>query len=467
MTNIYQRFCSAYRLRSAGIALVLLGILATGCETPSPDPIRSQLEGRITVRSSVDTSGNYDGFRVLVLNAQGRSIDTLGIGVTDRKGHFAMTVEAPERGVYPLTIWGRRGQQRLATTEFVVAEGDSATLKATFPLNRRRLRVRSSENSAFAGYRNTLAQHRRAIVKQLQTDATDSIAMSRRIRQTSSVLWSLRETFPGTYAGQLAATESLSLLDGWNDSLLVARARTIRPANPRYVEAVQIARRAVARRHGQAAALALLDTFKTRAQTDPQRAGVDAVRVQAFIDSLKSEAALSTAQNLKNDFPDTKWAEWADGAMYEVNNLMPGATAPNVTAQTVSGDSVSLRDLRGHPVVLEYYRPGNDLFARQLATRNTLYQATRPDSVSFLSVSVDPDTLLYRAFVDNRTIQGTNIIAPSGTEDSIATAYNVVDVPTRYLIDADGTIVGQYEGAAFLSLQEDLTRMLGTSQMSP
>lgn len=439
---------------------VLLGVAILGGCTSADDRVLSRLEGRITVRSSVDATGDHSGFRVVVLRAQGRSLDTLAHATTDPDGQFGTPVTAPERGIYTLTVWGREGQQRLASTDYVVADGDTARLEATFPLQNRRLRIRSQENAALYGYRNTLAQHRQALVDQLQTDAGDSNAMARRIRQTSSMLWSLQNTFPGTYASDLAAAESLSLLAGVNDSLVVARARSIGPSNPRYVEAAQIARRAVARREGQDAAQRLLDDFDKRARTPNQRAGVQAARVQMFIDSLRSDAALSAAQTLKNNFPDTEWAEWADRATYEVKNLLPGRKAPDIRARTLAGDSLSLRDLEGHPVVLEYFHPGDKLFGRQLATRNALYEATRSDSVAFVSVSISPDTLLYRALADNRPFPGHRIIAPEGREDALVEAYNVADVPVRYLIGADGRIEGRYDGAAFLALQEELTRLV-------
>jgi peroxiredoxin len=418
------------------------------------------VEGRITVRSDIDATGDYSGFRVLVADANGRAIDTLGTATTDADGRFQMTVSAPERGIYPLMIWGRQGRQRLASTDYVVAEGDSATLTVELPLNGRRFFVRSPENAALSAYRNTMAQHRRTLVKRIRTDAADSTAASRSIRQTSSTLWNLQDTFPGTFASQLAATESLSLLSGWNDSLVVARAQMIEPSNPRFVEAAQIARRASARLQGQDAALELLDAFETRAQTNEQRAGVQTARVRAFIDSLQSEAALAAAQKLKNEYPNTKWADWADRATYEVNNLLPGKSAPSLAARTVPGDSISLQALRGRPVVLEYYRPGNDLFGRQLPTRNALYRATRADSVAFISISVEPDTLLHDAFTEDRAFPGHHVIAPGGLDDPLATTYNVARVPSRVLIDKEGRIVGRYSGAAFLGFQEDLTQLL-------
>lgn len=436
-------------------ALFLFGM---GCESEE-STVQSYLEGTVTVSPNVDTSQNYSGFRVLVAHAQGRTIDTLGHTETDRQGNFQMTVTAPERGVYPLILWGRQGQERLGQIDYVVAPGDSGTMEAELPLERP-LRVRSPENSAFLAYRNTMTMHRETLVQRLKEGAHSSDALAQSIRQTSSILWSLRDSYPQTYASDLSAVESLSLLEGWDDSLVVARAQQIGPSNPQYVEAAQIARRASARLYGQDSTLSLIDNFEARATSPQQRAGVQAIRVRAFVDSLQSEAALSAAQQLQAEHPDTEWAEWADRAMYEAKNLLPGMDAPELEVQTMAGDSLRLSDLWGRPVVLEFYRPDSDQFTRQLSSRNALHEATRSDSVTFLSISVEPDTVLNRAFLNSHAFPGHHVIASDGTEDSLVRRYNVADVPTRFLINADGEIVDRYEGSAFLAFQEKLIELV-------
>jgi len=457
-TIVHRRSVRGALFFVLGLAVVL------GCRTES-DPVQSHLRGTITVRAAIDSTGDYGGFRVLVVDANGRTLDTLGRAITETDGTFETGVTAPERGIYALTLWGRQGQQRLASTDYVVADGDSGRLEVELPVDRGRLRVRSDENAALMAYRNTLAQHRRTVLKQLRAETVDSTALDQSVRQTSSILWSLQDTFPGTYASQLAAVESLSLLGGRSDSLVVARAESLEPSNPRYIDALRMARQAETRRHGQDAALKLLTEFEDRAATNEQRAAVQSLRVRAFIDSMEAKAALSAAQRLKNQYPDTRWAEWADRAMYEVNNLLPGSDAPSFRARTVDGDSLSLGGFQGRPVVLEYFRPGNTLYARQLPTRNALYRSTRADSVAFVSISVDPDTLVYQAFADGRTFPGHSVIAPAGLDDSLVTTYNVADLPTRVLINADGQIVGRYPGTAFLTLQEDLTQLLQESSV--
>lgn len=428
----------------------------------SDAPIQSTLDGRITVPPSADMS-HHGGFQVLVLHAQGRRIDTLGVTKTGPDGRFDMTVTAPKRGLYSLTLWGEQGTKHVATTDYVVAPDESGTLNVELPLTGDSVHVDSPENRALARYRRTMALHRQKLSGKLHPENYNPEALVQNVRLTSSVLWSLQDHYPDTYAGHRAAVESIALLEGWNDSLAVHRALQIGPSNPWYIDAVRAARKAEARLHGQQSALDLIDRFADRAETAQQRAGVMAVRIQTFLDSQQTKAARSAAQQLTSEHPRTKWAEWADRVQYEAEYLRPGTIAPTLTARTLAGDSLSLRDLRGTPVILEFYRPGNNTYTRQLPARNAVYDVTRPDSVKFVSVSVLPDTLVTASFLRHRRVPGHQIIAPGGRDDSVVKRFNVVDPPIRFLLDGEGRIIGQYHHGTLLPLRMDVVRLLSSS----
>lgn len=456
--------CCPTALKRSVLTLGLL-VLAGACQQ-SPPSIQSYLEGRV-LDSSNTAPNDHSGFRVLVLRPDGRQLDTLGHARTDREGRFQMTISAPDRGVYSLSLWNQTGRTRLASTDYVVAPNDSATLQIDLPLQQQTLRPESPENQALLAYQNAMTMHRRMLTRHVQDDTYGSTLLVQNTRLTSSILWSLRDRYPDTYAGTLAAVESLSFLEGWNDSLVVARARQIDPSSPRFVDVVRIARRAEARRHGHRAALALLNTFEGQTGQPSQQAGIQALRVQAFLDSLQVKAALSGADQLRAEHGHSSWARWARRVRYEAKHLQPGMKAPNLVAQTLEGDSLSLRSLRGRPVVLEYYRPGSDLYNLQRPLRNALYEATRPDSVAFVSISLDPDSLINRAYLHNQSLPGRTVIAPNGPQDPLATRYNVVHVPTRVLINEAGNIVDRYHATDFPTLRQHLTQRLQDTPRAP
>lgn len=442
------------------LLLVGLAVVIGACQQPESS-VQSYLSGRVVADPAFSSPDDHSGFRLLAVDVNGRQLDTLGHARTNAEGRFRMPISAPERGVYSLSVWGRSGDEQLAVTEYVVAPGDSGTLQVDLPLDpAESFRPESTENQALQGYRNAMTMHRRMLARRLQADAYRPTALAQNIRLTSSTLWSLSAQYPGTYAGQFAAVESLSLLEGWNDSLVVARAQQIAPTSPYYTDAARIARRAEARRHGHHAALALIDSFEARADDSPRQVGVKAVRIQAFLDSAQVEAALSAAQRLRANHSRSSWTHWARRIEHEAEHLQPGMTAPDLTVQTLAGDTLSLRELRGAPVVLEYYRPGTDLYTLQRPLRNTLHDATRSDSVAFVSISVEPDSLANRAFLHNRRQPGHTVFAPKGIEDPIATRYNVVRVPTWFLIDDAGKIVDQYFASSLPTLRQHLTFLL-------
>ena len=439
------------------LVLAGLGAAPAGWAQSSTDRlVQSHLSGRITVSAEVDSIPDYRGFEVLVVQqAPDGAVDTLGFDVTSQQGAFATDVFAPGAGIYPLIV--RRRGATVAATDYVVAEADSAEVVMELPL-RRPITIRSTENSAWTAYQNTMALHRQALIDNLRdtTQTSTSGAMEARIQQTAQVLWSMRTTYPNTLGAAQSVAESISLLEGWSDSLVVARAQQVDPSNPRYVQVARAARRAEARRSGQAEALAVLSQFQERAASPNQRAGLQAEIVRAHIDSLEQDEALAAARTLAQDYPDTPWSAWAQRAEYEVANLLPGMTAPVFQATTWEGEPLALTNLRGRPVVVEFYQPSNELYRGQLARRNALYEATRGADLRMIAVSLQPDTLLNEAFFEGRELPGTHVVATEELARELIQKYNIGSLPTRLLIDASGRIVDKYVGSAFARLQDDV-----------
>ncbi len=421
----------------------------------SPPQVQSSFEGTISVRPEVDPSKDYRGFEVLVAQSEEGEPDTLGYAVTDSSGYFSMQVTAPVRGMYGLVI-SRLGQI-LASGRIFIADGDSASLVAAFPLNGRTMRIRSLENSAWQAYQNTLAQHERELVELVQSGAYEEEAVNARFSQTTMILWDLQHTFPNAMAGELAAAEAIVMGSGWNDSLAIARMRELSSSNARFTDAVRSARHAQARLAGQSAALALLDEMTERTESSVQRAEIASERVLAHMDSSQFDAALAVTQSMQEDFADTHWSTWAERATYEIRNLLPGMEAPNFAVRDANGDSLSLQDLRGKHVILEFYRPEDDLYQRELPGRNNIVTVLGADRVEIVSISMQPDTLVNEGFFEERIAPGRHVY---GGRD-VAQQYNVHVLPTRYVIDPKGNLVNKYVGGTMAALYE---YMVGLSE---
>ena len=176
--------------RVAGSVLVLaLLVVLSGCQPQASETtaaVSSYLSGTVTSRA--DSLADFNGWDIFVIqnNATGDP-DTLGIAQLDSTGAFELTVQAEERGVYPLLI-SNRGQL-LMSEELAVANGDSGTVAITVPRDGRPLRIRSTENFAWLAYRNSKTQYNNMLVNQLrETDEAAADAIGRIIGQSSSIM---------------------------------------------------------------------------------------------------------------------------------------------------------------------------------------------------------------------------------------------------------------------------------------
>ncbi len=451
-----------FSIWSATLAVVMLLWVV-----PAEAQVQSYLEGRLTVDPEVDETEDYRGFEVLVMQDAEGVPDTLGFAVTDSQGSFSMSIEAPGRGMYPLIV-SRRGEI-LLSHDLIVADGDSAEMNAQLPAPAMAVRIRSHENSAWAAYENTQALHNQSLIEMLQAEQDADDGLERNIMRTASMLWNLQESFPGTVGSEIAAAESIVMIEGWDDALAIERGQRVEPDAPGFVDVARALRRAIARAEGQEAAVEYLNNQLQRVQRDETAAALRAELVQARVDSLQRDEALAAVEDLQASHPDSPWAQWGDRTLYQLDNLMPGDEAPGATVTLRDGQNLSLSDLHGSLVLLEFFAPQTAAYRREIPLRQALHQAAAEGGHDFeiVTVSLEADDALNDAVFDEHEMGGHLAVAPEGFDSEIAEAYNITSLPTRYLIAPDGTIIDVFYEGAMLAVQEEVTRQLGLESITP
>ncbi len=445
-------------MKKALITFAFALSILVGCGGGSPTGVTSHVEGTLRVRGDVETTGDYRDFILTVVNQRDGDVDTLATAITDSLGAFSMTVRAPDAGIYPLIV--ERAGQQLALEELVVVDGDSVSISGTFPLGNRRLIIRSPENAAWAAYRNTRGQHNQQMNSLVQGGAYTANQLRQLMEQSSTILWSVADTYPGTMGAKTARAESVIMLEGWNDSLVVARYPDVPVDAPILVDMIRAARRSVARIAGQDSAVAVIRSYVAKVDDGERQAALRSELVIALADSGQTDLAVQEAAELRRLHPDTQWAEWASRASYDLENLQPGMPAPAFDLVSRTSEPVRLDDLVGTFVILEFYDPMDDGFRRNLAARNALFDALPDALFSKVSVSVEPDSVLNDGMFDEGDHPGVFIYAAEGLASDVAVAYNVNVVPTRFLIDPDGNIMAKYVGAALSGLEQDLVSVI-------
>ena len=442
-----------------GILLLVASCMACGNASDEVQAqVRSHVSGQITLSADVDSTGDHTGFQVLVAEQLPGRIDTLGFGETNAEGQFAFDVVAPRRDIFSLVI-GRQGSV-LRVDEIVVAPDDSASFRMEFPYGANRpVMLRSPENAALLGFKNTIAIHNQAINEMGAQGIEDREPYGVRINQTTEILWSLQESNPGTLGAELGAAQSVVMMDTWNDSLLIARARQIDPGTMNYALVVEVARRSLTRNEGSEAAANLMVELRDKAEQADVIDMITSELILAYRDDNKAEEALVEARKLKETTSDSTWVAWADRAIYDLENLMPGMAAPAFDLVDWEGNAISMDSYTDKLLIIEFFAPGPD-FDRQLVARNAFLASSEEAPFEMLSISIESDSLMNEAFFGSRDIPGTLASLPEGPDATILKDYNVLVLPTRFVIN-EGKIVGKYvleNGAR--AFQEALTLYL-------
>ncbi len=436
------------------LLVLLLAHTMMACGQSEP-PIRSYVEGTLRVRGNVDETGDYRGFLVSVLNQVEGDVDTLATAETDSTGFFSMDVLAPESGIFPLLV--ERSGEQMSLDQLVLVDGDSVRVSGTYPLGNRPLVIRSPENASWAAYRNTKAMHTQQLSALAAAGNPAPADVREQVEQTASILWGIGDTYPQTMGARISRAESILMVEGWNDSLVVARYPQIGLENPSISEVIRAARRAVAREMGQDSALAVVRSYLERVPREEQKAGLLSELVVAYADSGDVEKALETAALLRRTYPETTWADWASRATYDLENLQPGMLAPGFDVTSQEGIRVKLDEMKGVFVILEFFDPRNTTFRQDMPLRDGLFAALQDNVFRVVSVSLEPDEDINEALFDGDADHpGTFVWLPTGADSPIVTAYNVHATPTRFLIDPDGRIVSKYVGRTLNELQNDL-----------
>lgn len=446
-------------MRLYGLLALFLAsmVLFTGCSSESTYPVESYVHGTLKVRAEVDSTGNYEGFRITVLTQKLGEVDTLGTAVTDKAGAFSMVVHAPEKGIYPIVV--ERSGTNLSVDDIVLSSGDSIQVTGAYPLGARGLRIISTENAAWSAYRNAKAGHNQQMVGLLKGEGYSTDDLKRINAQTSTILWSIPSTYPGTIGGNLSMAESVVMMEGWSDSTVIARYEQIPLDNQSIVEVVRAARRSVSRAVGLDSAIALIDHY-IAIIPESKRPGLMAEKVIAYADSMMNPEAIRTATELKKAYPESEWADWAGRATYELENLQPGMIAPAIKLVNRDGEEISTATVKGKFVILEFFDPSEQIYQREFESRNGIAAALDDRAFQYISISVEPDSVINEALFDEENRPGHFVWLGTGMDAKVVKDFNVQILPTRFLLDPQGQIMAKYSGPSVANLEQDLASIV-------
>jgi peroxiredoxin len=114
-----------------------------------------------------------------------------------------------------------------------------------------------------------------------------------------------------------------------------------------------------------------------------------------------------------------------------------GEKAPNFTAPTLTGGTVSLAAYRGKVVYLDFWASWCGPCAQALPALEELRKEFPPGDFQVVAVNVDREAKSAKAFLRKRPVGYPSALDPNG---AIPEQFGVEVMPTSFLIDRDGTV---------------------------
>jgi thiol-disulfide isomerase/thioredoxin len=142
-----------------------------------------------------------------------------------------------------------------------------------------------------------------------------------------------------------------------------------------------------------------------------------------------------------------------------------GTPAPDFELETISGERVNLKSLRGKVVVLDFWAVWCGPCEESMPFFQKLQDQYGNEGLEVVGLHVDdrmPEPKEVQAFLDERSIHYRNLVSTTEVDDK----FMIYAMPTTYLIDREGVIrkrhVGFNPGTAPEKLETDVRGLLST-----
>ncbi len=444
-------------MKAQKIVLLLLAITVFSCSGETETEENSTIiKGQITVDPELDDTNDYSGIEILAsIRSSIEDSDTLFYAVTDSTGNFSGTATFPEKNLYPIMI--SRNNNTFGIANVVFAEGDTINIQGQLPDINQTIEIQSHENEVLDVFQRVERNFAR-IAQFINAGAFSADSVRLEINKWSDIYWDVYEKYPQTYGAKLAGETSVSMLSGFNDSLMVNRSNQLLED---YNTILPSTRSTLLEYHAESggldSALAFIEDLKSKVQQREDEIDLEMERIELLYDSSQTVRVTQVLDQFKETYSENEAAmQWAEDISYDLEFLAPGYPFPNISFQLTNGDSLSTQDLMGSPFLIEATRFDNLLYQQQFSRTVAIHQIYKNFDLEIITIPLATTEVTLNAFFEERKKLWKVVQPNSFNTDSLIERLNLNRVPTRFLVDSDGNIIQRYVGEEY----DDIVRGL-------
>ncbi len=133
-----------------------------------------------------------------------------------------------------------------------------------------------------------------------------------------------------------------------------------------------------------------------------------------------------------------------------------GNLAPDFQLQNLVGQVISLSDLNGKPVLINFWATWCPPCRDEMPDLEKIYEEWSDKGLMLLAINVGESPALVKEFLETHNFSVPVFL---DTERSVSEKYNITGIPTTFFIDKHGIIGGKRVGA--FSNKEEIEGYLG------
>jgi len=178
------------------------------------------------------------------------------------------------------------------------------------------------------------------------------------------------------------------------------------------------------------------------------------MKAQLYIEVFdNTEKGAVLVEQLKKDYPDTKWGKQADGILDSIKKqeqakaiqktLVTGATFPDFDEKDLAGKPLSVANYKGKVVLLDFWATWCPPCRAELPNVIKTYEKHHDQGFEIIGISLDEDQAKLKSFTAEQKMTWPQYFDGKKWENKLATKYGIQSIPATFLIDGEGKIIGR------------------------
>lgn len=125
------------------------------------------------------------------------------------------------------------------------------------------------------------------------------------------------------------------------------------------------------------------------------------------------------------------------------DQIKEGSIAPNFVLQSVDGERIELKDLKGKGVFLNFWGTWCGPCKQEFPYMANQYEVFKDRGVEIVAVNVGESNIAVKNFMD---AYGVNFPVAMDKDRQVTEAYDITPLPTTFLINPQGKVIKVIKG---------------------